>query len=383
MKIGNLEFRDYAAKKPITITPTGDFVKPEKFLEAPPLALGSMLTLGNEMKTKLTVERLKLEPDFDVGILGVGQFSKAEVIENVESQTELGEWFIRIEMNYLDELQASLAVAPELLEPEIPKFRAEAIPKDWKWIPKEWWKRWWKYFRMCALFCENTTDHLTKIAVAYRMKHVHPLFVKRRFCIKVLKGIYDTRAYFVPKAKSWRVSYISGVGHGSPTTYTGHLGDPILKKSMYDSQEVKDKVIHLLSCQTAKELGPDLVKKGAKAYAGYHENFIFSLYDDPDTPFNDADLFWRSDSAFDIMMALGRTVEEAHNVTIAVFNYCINLVPNTSTAAYLTHDRNYFRSPVNDPIYGDKTAKIYPWIQLPVTPFLELEEAIPELAITE
>ena len=186
---------------------------------------------------------------------------------------------------------------------------------------------------------------------------------------------------FVQKVKAGRVTYISGIGHGSPTRYTGHMGDTILEACNYDPKEVKDKIIHFLSCQTAKKLGPDTVAKGAKAYAGYYENFTF-VYDQPNTPMDDTMLFWQSDSTFDIMMALGKTVEEAHNATIAMFNHCISLVPNTTTATWLTWDRDYFRSPVIDPMYGDKTAKISPWILFPFTPFTELEEAVPELSVS-
>lgn len=379
-KIGKLEFRDYAMKKPITVTPTGTFVSPKDFMKTPSLSAGSLFSLEEDLKTKLTLERTKLEPDFKLGIFGVGIVTKDEIIENIEQNTSLGKEFVRAEMHYLNELTATLATASSLKKPKTPKIEQEEQPLDWNWIPIDWWKKWWYFFRKCALFCENTTDSVTKMAANYRKKYVHAAFKKRGFCIKLLEGTNDTRANFVLKAKSRRVVYISGIGHGSPTTYTGHMGDPILSVCNYNSQEIKNKIIHFLSCQTAKQLGPDLISKGAKAYAGYYENFTF-VYDQPNTPMDDTMLFWQSDSTFDVMMALGKTVEEAHYATIAMFNYCINQVPNTVTATWLTWDRDYFRTPVIDPIYGDKTAKINPWILLPFTPFFELEEAIPELAV--
>jgi hypothetical protein len=139
-------------------------------------------------------------------------------------------------------------------------------------------------------------------------------------------------------------------------------------------------VIHLLSCQTAKQLGPDLIKKGARAYAGYFENFTF-VYDQPGTPIDEMELFWRCDSTWDLMMAHGETAEKAHNATIAAYNAAIAEVPGTAAAVWLTHDRNYFRSPVSSAAYGSKNARIYPFILKPLSPFMEIEELFEELGI--
>ena len=374
IKIGNLEMKKYAAKKPVAVTPTGEFVKPSELVEKPSLAIGSLLALSEDLQAKLTIERNKLEPDFKLGIIGVGIVTKDELIEHVEARTELGQEIVRAEMNYCNDLMATLAGGAPSKWPVVPTPKPEPLPTDWKWIPKPWWK----FFRTCALFCENTTDPVTKYAADYRIKNVHPVFKKRGFCVIVLQGADDVRANFAPKAKSKRVVYIAGIGHGSPTTYTGHLGDPILKVCSYDPSEVQKKVIHLLSCQTAKQLGPDIIKKDGKAYAGYFENFTF-VYDQPGTPINEMELFWKCDSTFDIMMANFATAKAAHNVTISAYNAAITSVPGTAAATWLTHDRNYFRTPVINVIYGDKAAKIFPFVMAPLTPFMEVEDAVPEL----
>jgi len=367
IKIGILEMKEYATKKPIAVTATGEFVTPSELVEKPSLAVGSLLALSEDLQSKLTIERNKLEPDFKLGIIGVGIVTKDEVIQHVEARTELGQEIVRAEMNYCNDLMATLAGGAPSEWPAVPTPKSEPIPPDWEWAPKKWWR----FFSTCALFCENTTDAVTRYAADYRVKNVHPVFKKRGFRVIVLQGVDDVRANFAPKAKSKRVVYISGIGHGSPTTYTGHLGDPILKACLYDPSEVQKKVIHLLSCQTAKQLGPDIIKKDGKAYAGYFENFTF-VYDE-------MELFWKCDSTFDIMMSNGATAEASHNATIAAYNAAIASVPNTAAATWLTHDRNYFRSPVINAIYGDKVAKISPFIRPPLTPFMEVEDAVPEL----
>lgn len=375
VKIGTLEMKAYAAEKPIAISPSGTFLKAADVVGKADFAMGSLLSLDVTAQTKLAVERTRLEPEFKVGIFGIGNFTKEEVITHMETGTELGKQFVRAEVNYCNELITTLAQGtPRATWPETPPPHPMPIPKEWEWVPKP-------YVRFCrtvALFCENTTDAVTKPAAIYRINNVHPVFAKMGFVVTSLTDIHDVRAEFAPLAKSGRVVYIGGVGHGSPAVYTGHLGDHILEVGKYDPAELKGKCSHLLSCQTARTLGPDLVRNGCHAYGGYFENFIF-VWDTPGTPVNEQELFWKSDSTFDISMATGKTAEEAAKVTIDAFNAAIALVPGTIAATYLTHDRNYLRTPFHDAIYGSKTARIFAWIKLPMTPFMEAEETMPEL----
>ncbi len=382
VKVGRLSLKEYAAEKPISVGPTGKLIGPRDVARTRALALTSLDALDPDAKIELALKRNRLEPNFTLGIIGVGLVTKAEVIQHIERETELGREVVKAELNYCNDLMQALAGGAAPRGPKIPKpgaaRRVPSRPTDWRWIPPSWWKKWWRYFRNCALFCENTTDGITQSAASYRMSNVHPAFKKKGYCVMLLKGVHDVRTEFASRAKSKRVVYISGIGHGSPTTYTGHLGDPILQVGNYDPAEVKGKVIHLLSCKTAQKLGPDVIKKGASAYAGYYENFTF-VWDQPGTPVNETELFWKCDSAFDLMMAHGATAIAAHNVTMAAYKHAIAQVPNTAAATWLTWDRNCFRSPGIDAIYGSKTAKISPWLKHPLAPFMEAEEELPAL----
>lgn len=357
-KVGNFEMKDYAASKPTAIGLDGQFIYPETLAKKKDLALGSLYALSEDLQLKLALERTNLEPDFKLGIIGVGILSKDDVIEQITNKTELGMDIVRAEMAYCNEFNSTLAAGtpPETWAEEPAELEREELPEELEDIPKKLRP----LFRAIALFCENTTDSVTKLAAQYRMEKVHPVFAKRGFEVICLKGIQDVRYYFRQKALNSRTVYISGVGHGSPTTYTGHLGDPILRVGSYDPAEVKGKCMHLLSCQTAKELGPDVVAKGTRAYAGYFENFTFVL-DDPSTPINELNLFWKCDSTFDIKMAEGVTAKAAHYGMIAAYNAAIAMVPNTEAAVWLTHDRNYLRTPTIDAIYGKISARIYPF----------------------
>ena len=368
-KIKNLVFKSYALKKPLSVAPDGSFLNACDLASQPSLAIGSLHALSEDLQIKLALERNRMEPDFRLGIIGIGLISKAEVLEHIEAQSELGQTFVRAEISYANELVGALAGGPAKKWALIPKAKAERVPSDWKWVPQ----RWWPFLRSWALFCENTTDQVTTPAAAYRIKHVHPVFKARGFVVKSLDGVNDVRVNFIPIARMKRTVYLSGIGHGSPTTYTGHMGDPILRVGAYDQAEVKGKSIHFLSCQTAKQLGPDTVQKGAKSYCGYFENFTF-VWDDQNTPINEQELFWKADSTYDIMMANGATSDVAYKATIAAFNAAMALVPGTAAATWLKWDRDIFRAPAINAVYGDKAAKISPFILLPNSPFMEAEE---------
>lgn len=353
-KLGAFSLTERAMDKPTSITSDGKFIYPKEVHEKKSLEFNTLISLDDSLKIKLTEARIKAETEFKLGIIGLGSYSKKEVLENVLNQTELGELVTRAEMNYCDEFNMQLRnpVTRLPVEPVV-KVQKTVIPKEIRGIHSAIRP----IFRSTALFCEDTTDSLTNLAATYRKAKVHPVFAAQGFNVKVLEGVNDVKYYFHQEAIKRCVVYISGVGHGSPTVYTGHLGDPVLRVGYYDSADVNGKVVHLLSCQTAKTLGPDMITKGAKSYFGYFENFIFN-YDQSSTAVNELELFWKCDSEIDICMALGTTCEAAHNAAIAKYNWAIAQVPNTSTAVNLTHDRNYLRDAKIGSAYGSKTKKI-------------------------
>jgi len=368
MKIGSLQFKPFAAKKPLMITPDSKFLSVQQVAAAPSLGRGSLSTLDEKLRIKLAVKRYSLEPDFKLGIIGMGILSRNEIISEIKNKTDFGKLATEVEMGYCDELAGSLGARKI---PSWPKVPMKRIPK-WPW---------WKPIKKCirlrlinrALFCENTTDNVTTPIAKWRIKNVHPRFAARGFTVVALTGTNDTRTYFIPEAKNGLTTYISGVGHGNYNLYTGHWHNRILEACKYDSAEVRGKVIHFLSCRTAKELGPDTVAKGARAYAGYDENFHF-VWDDPSTTFiNEFLLFVRADATFDLQMAAGATAGQAFIATRQAFDAAIAQVPGTAAASWLTYDRDHLR------LHGSKMATIKPyrWIKIcfPIRR-LEMETAL-------
>ena len=377
VKISGLSMKRYALRKPIAITPDGNFVITPDIISQPGLAKRSLRKLDMKLQVKLTVERNRIEPGYKLGIIGKGVMTKREVIDQIRTRTALGRMIVAAEMNYCNELMSVLLTRSTFKWPRKPKARPTSIPREWHWIPRRWWRKWRQHFRNIVLFCENTTDEVTKHAANYRLKHVHPVFKSKGFIVLALYGADDVRARFAPIAKNKRVVYIAGVGHGSPSRYTGHMGNIILKACSYDSNEVRGKVVQLLSCQTAQRLGPDMIRKGASAFAGYYENFTF-VFDQPGTTIDEMELFWKCDSMWDLIIADGQTAENAHHAAINAYNAAIASVPNTVAATWLTHDRNCFRSPATSRRYGSKKAKLYPYIISPESPFAEVEHRLRE-----
>lgn len=353
MKIGRLEIPDYAAKKPVSITPSGEFISLEKITERPELAMGSLFALDTNLQIKLAVKRISLEPDFRFGVLGGGVYTRDQVIEAVEKQeTDLGKEVLKAEMYYLNLLSASIDnPIPIPNWPEVIKPVKPTIPD---WIRRKQCI----YLKITnrVLFCENTTDPVTTPFANYRIANVHPAFVARGFTVIKLAGSDDVRSEFILSAKNPSVVYISGVGHGGYSVYTGHMGDHILVANSYDPDEVKSKSIHFLSCKTGKTLGPDTITKGAHSYAGYTENFNL-LWDIPGTAVNEFELFARCDSVYDLTMAAGLTAQQAYNMAVAAFNAAIALpeVVNTQTAATLLWDRDHLK------LHGDPASKVVPY----------------------
>ena len=349
MKIRKFEFKDYAAKKPVTVSAKGEFLTASDVVADISLSLGSLFTLSSELQMKLTLERYKIEPDFKLGIIGVGVLTKNELIEHIRTKSDIGQLALRAEIGYCNELLTALKTNVITPWPSITDITDEKSP-FWKTDKNCIYLR----LRNRALFCENTTDSVTTPFANYRIANVHPVFEKRGYAVIVLQGTDDIRANFVPVAKSRLTAYISGVGHGNYTTYTGHWHDHILEVGNYDAAEVKGKAMHFLSCQTGAQLGPDTVANGSKAYAGYTENFILQ-WDDSSTPIDEFLLFAKCDSTFDIMMAKGSTAKQAYDATIRAFNAAISQVPNTVAATYLTWDRDHLK------LHGTSASRIQPY----------------------
>ncbi len=121
-------------------------------------------------------------------------------------------------------------------------------------------------------------DLPTRSASGYLIRYVLP-----RSAPPQLVGPLDRKAPFSTLAIG---DVIIGVGHGSPSDFCGHNNEVIL--DVQSIPNVQDKVIILISCETAQMLGPELIYSGAISYIGFKKDLVWVLdADSIFTPWSD------------------------------------------------------------------------------------------------
>jgi hypothetical protein len=205
-----------------------------------------------------------------------------------------------------------------------------------------------------VLGIDSNYEPVTKAAFDYRETHVYPYLKAKGFQITKLQGPLARRYYVAPEARMREVVYLTGVGHGSYNLYTGDHGDVIFKVGSYQPEEARGKIVHFLSCETARDLGPDFVRNGCRAYFGYDENFSFT--------WADANIFFECDSEID--RAFGNRLSAAQvyiqvkklfDTRIAELRAAGKVYP----AATLEFDRDHLRCPSSGGSnWGNPTAKL-------------------------
>ncbi|MEK6818879.1 MAG: hypothetical protein AABY10_03005, partial [Nanoarchaeota archaeon] len=149
-------------------------------------------------------------------------------------------------------------------------------------------------------------------------------------------------------------------GHGNETSITGHKRSPLIDTKNVDL--LKDKITYAISCSSGKTLGQESIKRGAKAYIGYDDDFIF--FYDPNMithPTNDktAKLFLEPSIELANSLIKGNSVEEAFNRSNKMFKDNFRLLLNSETSKENTAMARYLWWDMRHQVcYGDKTASM-------------------------
>uniref|UniRef100_A0A7C2P305 Uncharacterized protein n=1 Tax=Schlesneria paludicola TaxID=360056 RepID=A0A7C2P305_9PLAN len=201
---------------------------------------------------------------------------------------------------------------------------------------------------------DSNYEPVTKAAYEYRERHVYPYLTSKGFRINKFQGTLARRYYVAPAVREPGVDYITGVGHGLSDLYTGDQGDVVFRQGDYHPDEAAGKIVHLLSCQTARELGPDFVQSGCRAYFGYDVNFTFY----PD----DQDIFFECDSEIDKAFADGLSADKVYARVKKLYDKRIAelyAAGKLYVAAALETDRDHLRCPsAGGSAWGDPAAKL-------------------------
>jgi hypothetical protein len=206
---------------------------------------------------------------------------------------------------------------------------------------------------LIVLAVDANFEFVTKMGFDYRQANTYPLLEKKGFKLQRCQGALARRTYIAPEARKPGVVYITGVGHGSFDSYTGDFFDPIFTVGNYSQEESQGKIAHFISCETGRDLGPDFVLHGCRAYFGYDENFSFQ----PD----DADIFFRCDTEIDRGLAEGLTAGQVYDRAQAIFDQQIaefRAAGKDFKAATLEFDRDHLRGPSSGAQWGDVDARL-------------------------
>lgn len=200
-------------------------------------------------------------------------------------------------------------------------------------------------------------DYPTRSASGFLMRYVMP-----RSAPPQLLGPLDRKELFRMQAIG---DTIIGVGHGAPDAYAGH-NDQIMM-TVDSLPNLKNKVVILLSCETAQQLGPAIVEAGAAGYIGWKEDFVWIMdIDQATTPWTDE---WAQPTIIPVVNCMnsvldGKTIGAAYNKMLEEFEQNLAEEDEEMIADCLAFNRK------NAVMLGDENAKIRPTpkIKLPIPP---------------
>lgn len=147
---------------------------------------------------------------------------------------------------------------------------------------------------------------------------------------------------------------IYGFGHGSQTRYTAQHRQDVFNTTECD--KVNGRIVYLLSCLTAGQLGPMMMQKGAVAYAGFNISWTWVAETDVNNnflyvdPYQDKYAKCFYESANELMVALcnGSSFIEAVHASVLKYNawiqYWYDVAPGDPASQdcimWLAHDRD-------------------------------------------
>ena len=203
---------------------------------------------------------------------------------------------------------------------------------------------------------DSNYDVPTQAAYGYREANVYPRLRSSGLNLVRLTGNMATRIYLKAELEKQGVEFLTGSGHGDYDTFTGSFHEALLRVGEYRAAEVRGKIIHLLSCRTAFDLGIDAVNNDCLAFFGYDANFVwipgFEQY------------FFECDAEIDFAIVEGQTASQAFQRAISRFNRYITYFDrrgndgDEDVVATLQFNRDHLCAPDRDSRWGSPDAQI-------------------------
>ena len=102
----------------------------------------------------------------------------------------------------------------------------------------------------------------------YALSYVLDYAATKSYLISDLQGTLADKPHIDNEINSFDPYLIYGFGHGNSNTFTANSETPVWYVGK-DLTHLKDRIVYLLSCLTANNLGPYIINQGAVGYGGF------------------------------------------------------------------------------------------------------------------
>lgn len=209
-----------------------------------------------------------------------------------------------------------------------------------------------------VLFLDANWDVVTEYLFSFR-SHFISNHITGRHTVHELKAADVVQPTVDRYLRGKNIAYISGAGHGVYEAFKGYK-DAIIWAEGITLPPLNGVIVHLLSCQAARQLGQAMIAAGVQAFWGYQENFRFVRKKFPPADrYTDTSAKWAiyMDCLIDIGILQGKPPDEIYNdVHQHVIQETSNLGPYDFKRAILNHN---FRHLVCPSVYwGDRNGRI-------------------------
>lgn len=205
---------------------------------------------------------------------------------------------------------------------------------------------------MSIILCGRPKECRYCEQVYYGLLHIVQYIRERGYVVYDLSGSKCIRSEIYDKLENLNPSLFAAMGHGYIDTFTDNNEAIVWRcgyiSCSYPPGNLKNRIVYLWSCLTARELGPEIINYGATAYIGFNEEWIWVSSSPAGDPYNDPYARCFFDSGNEVIKALvdGCTVKEAVQRAIDRYNQWIeywkqsNDVHATECIKYLAWDRD-------------------------------------------
>jgi len=168
-------------------------------------------------------------------------------------------------------------------------------------------------------------DKATKCGKFWLAK-VNEYATSRGYTVTDLAGDSANKTQFDNAITTQDPKFFHGVGHGNEDIFAGQNNEYLLQRCI-DDDAMSGRIVYLLSCTTAKKLGPSIIEKTGLAFVGYNDLFGWYTSRRKDWKPRVDGLFWAWMDFTNVLansILKGETVDSAVSKAIARINAWID-----------------------------------------------------------